>query len=110
MNDPYSPASRIEFLAPIDIEVGMVVWIRWDHYRHGDTPPSATPTTVIKIYDDGNILHERRGYDTTEFAWAKDIIAKSHHIDIDRLPFRTVKIIEIREAIMENSEKEVNYA
>lgn len=102
----YGRLKKIEFELPLNLEPGEIAWVRWDHYRHGDSPPTATPTRVLKVYDDGNILHERRGYDDTEFAFSRDIIAKSADIPFDRMPYRTIKISEINDALYLRSVEE----
>ena len=102
-DSPYSSRfvnkRTINFELPLLLEAGDIVWVRWRHYRHGDTPESATPTKVIKVYDDGNILHKKDGYDDVEFAWAKDIFAKTPNLPYTRMPYRTVPLVDIREAL-----------
>ena len=95
----YLSRKTINFEPPLLLEKGDIVWVRWKHYRHGDVPESATPTKVIKVYDDGNILHKKDGYDDIEFAWARDIFAKSPGLPYTRMPYRTVPLSDIREAI-----------
>ena len=95
----YLSRKTIKFELPLLLEKGDIVWVRWRHYRHGDTPEAAIPTKIIKVYDDGNILHKKEGYDAIEFAWAKDIIAKSPGLAYSRMPYRTIPLKEIREAI-----------
>ena len=105
-----SPAIRreanIDYQAPIDICKDDTVWVKWDRYRHANIPEQATPTKVLKIYDDGNIIHQRNGYDDPEFAWARDVIAKSPRLPFDRMPYRTVAISEIVHAIRQASLEE----
>ena len=90
---------NIKFDPPTNLQVNDIVWVRWLHYRHGDTPESATPTRVTKIYDDGNILHKKQGYDGQEFAWAKDVIAKSNSMPYHRMTYRTISLADIRESM-----------
>lgn len=102
MNSYYGSIVKFNFQPADNIEKGDIVWITWSHYRHGGESDAATPTQVIKVYDDGNIIHHRRGYDDPELAWAKDIVAKSPGIPFDRVPYRTMKISQIREEMYQN--------
>lgn len=98
----------INFEQPLLLARGDIVWVRWKHYRHGDIPESAIPSRVVKVYDDGNILHKKEGYDDIEFAWAKDIFAKSPGLPFSRMPFRTVPLADIREALYKKELEEAN--
>jgi len=57
----------IKFERPSNLVAGDIVWILWTHYRHGDTARVATPTKIQKVYDDGNIIHQRGGFDDPDF-------------------------------------------
>jgi hypothetical protein len=100
----------IIFKLPTQLKVDDVVWIVWNHHRGVDIPESATPTRIVKIYDDGNILHLKAGHDFEEFAWAKDIIAKSPGLPFRHMSYRTVPLKEIREAMYAEHERETNNA
>ncbi len=101
MRNYYGTATKVSFEPVINLEAGDIVWVLWDHYRSGDQVPKATPSKVIKVYDDGNIIHERREYDDKKFAWAKDVIAKSPNIPFDRMPYRTLKVSDIQKKVEE---------
>ncbi len=86
-----------DYKPPVDLKTGDIVWIRWLRYRRTDTPESATPSRVITVYPDGNIIHRKNGENNSEFAWAKDVIAKSNSINLAHYAYRTdpVKKIEL---------------
>ncbi len=107
MNNYYGAATKISFEPVINLEAGDIVWVRWDHFRHGDQTPKATPSKVIKVYDDGNIIHEKRGYDGKKFAWADDVIAKSPGIPFNRMPYRTMSISDIQKQMKDLEVKEL---
>ena len=88
-----------EFEQPTMLKEGDIVWVRWMHTIIGDIPDAAIPTKIIRVYDDGNILHQKSGYDNVEFAWARDIFAKTPSLPIDSMPYRRVPVADIRRAI-----------
>lgn len=110
MSNYFSRTKSIKFEPAVDLEEDMIVWIKWDHYRHGNSPAKATPSRIVRIYSDGNILHNRRGYDDIEFAFARDIIAKSPDLNFDKMPYRTIKIDDIEDALYQFSLAEADNA
>lgn len=102
MNMYYGSVTKFNFQPVENVEKGDIVWVVWNHYNNGDGGDTATPTKVTKVYNDGNILHHRRGYDDLEFAWAKDIVAKTPDVPFDRIPYRTMKVSQIRKEIDQN--------
>ena len=79
----------------VDIQPGDVVWVKWEHAIHNDLSNRATPTTVRKVYDDGNIIHKRKGYDDLEFAWARHVYAKSPGLDLYDMSYHTMELSKI---------------
>lgn len=98
-----SRAPKIDYLPAVDLEKGDLVWIVWQHLLHSDLSRQAKPTYVIKVYDDGNILHKIDQYEDTQFCFAKDIYAKSSSNFDDYYRYRTVKLRDIQIALGDNS-------
>lgn len=96
------------FLPLTDLAPGDVVWVKWEHSFHGDIASKATATVVVKVYDDGNIIHQRPGYDMKEFAWAHDVFAKSPPIPLRSIHYRTVSISEVLKGVALSMEKGAN--
>lgn len=100
----------INYQPPVDLKPGDVVWVRWLRYRHSDMPETATPTKIHTVYPDGNIIHRKSGHDDLEFAWARDVFAKTPGLDFQRMAFRTITIKEIREYLLKAGLVEVDNA
>ena len=96
------------YLQPTNLAPNDIVWIRWEHMIRGDLARQATPTVVIKVYDDGNIIHKRPGYDNKEFAFAENIYAKSPQLPLQSIKYRRVPISEILIGLQETKDKELN--
>lgn len=106
----YTPESKfgktIKFESPTKLEIGDIVWVRWKHFAQSDLLESAIPTRITTVYADGNILHQKEGYSGREFAWARDIFAKSPGLPIRTMPYRRMPIADILAAIYKKERKE----
>ena len=99
MNYPYDFVKTIDFLPLAPFEVGTIVWVKWGDHPRFEVFEQAVSAVVRKIYDDGNILYVRPGQDHIEFAFAKDIYAKTPPQFMERLRYRSVRVSDITEAL-----------